>query len=64
MKKRSKIVDDSLAAIPNVDSYGELRRGLLETILAIRDGTISPDEGRTLARAVKRQTKKIKKTGA
>lgn len=62
MKKaiaRSAIVDDSLKAISNVDSYAALREGLANTMSALLSGEISADDGHAIAKAARKQRVKI-----
>lgn len=62
MKKdtaRPSIVEDSLKAIPNVDSHAALRQGLADTMAALLNGDISADDGRAIAKATKRRRNSI-----
>ena len=59
MKNRKKVVEESLSAIEKITNLRDLRPGLAATILAIRDGEISPQEGNAIARAAAKRQRKI-----
>jgi len=53
------IVDESLKAIPSIDSHGALRQGLANTMAALVRGDISADDGSAIAKAAKRRRREI-----
>jgi len=62
MKKetaRPRVVEDSLKALPNVDSHAALRQGLAGTMAALLNGEISADDGHAIAKATKRKRSSI-----
>lgn len=57
--KLSPITIESIEAINKINSHGDLRSGLAATIVAIRDGVISPEDGKAISRAAAKQRRRI-----
>jgi|APLak6261681729_1056142.scaffolds.fasta_scaffold28248_1 hypothetical protein len=64
MKKYSKLVADTLDALPHVTRIRDLIGAQLRVMEALRDGSISAAESNTLTKAMNKQRIKISKTAA
>lgn len=56
------ITSESIEAINKINSRGDLRSGLATTMLAIRDGVISPEDGNAISRAAAKRGKVLSQT--